>query len=107
MNELNESAAEKTVIRGRSAEGEPAVFAGEEAVEEAGEFDGVGDLLEAEDRPGEVLEGCLVDLEAVGDRQEVAVGAVLGQESEEPFQARLLPEADDVDVDVDAGGLVR
>ena len=74
--------------------------------EKRGQLGGVGDLLEAEDRALELLEGLLVDLEPIGDRQHEPRRAVTGQEPDQPFEARPLPEADDLDEDVEAGGCV-
>ena len=43
----------------------------DEAAEQGGHLGGAGDLLEPQDRPGQLAEGVLVDLEPVGDDQGV------------------------------------
>src|SRR5262245_37079926 len=71
----------------------------EERLEQGRQLGGVGDLLEPEDRALQVLEGLLVNLEAVGEGQDEARGSMPGQEPQEPLQARSLPEADDFQED--------
>src|SRR5689334_11208918 len=71
---------------GAEPEGELAGV-GKEAGEQRGHLRGAGDLLESEDRAGQVVQGLLVHLEAVGDGQDESLRAEAGQEPEQPLDA--------------------
>ena len=75
-------------------------------VEQRGKLRGVRDLLEAQDRPGQFAEGFLVNLEALGDGQDIRGGDVLWQKAEQTLKARAFPESDDLDEDLGPGRLV-
>ena len=79
----------------------------DEAIQEGSQFGRIGDLFEAEDRHGELLECFLVDLEPIGDRQHEPGRAVAREQTRQPFQARSFPEPDDFDEHVITGWRVH